>query len=195
MANRQVALIRGINVGRAKRVAMADLRALVTELGYRDVSTLLNSGNVVFTVPGAGRGDPAARIERAMSDRLGVTARVLVLTAAEVAAIMAGNPLGRVAADPSRLLVTVLANPADRARLVPLTRRDWAPEALGLGGRVAYLWCPVGILKSPVAEAVGGVLGDRATARNWATMTKLHGLLGSEGEVSRRRSTSEPAGD
>ena len=133
MANRQVALIRGINVGRAKRVAMADLRALVTELGYRDVSTLLNSGNVIFTVPRAGRGDPAARIERAMSGRLGVTARVLVLTAAEVAAIIAGNPLGKVAADPTRLLVTVLANPADRARLVPLTRQDWTPEALGLG--------------------------------------------------------------
>jgi len=182
VANRQVALIRGINVGRAKRVAMADLRALVTELGYREVSTLLNSGNVIFTVPRAGRGDPAARIERAMSGRLGVTARVLVLTAAEVATIIAGNPLSKVAADPSRFLVTVLANPADRARLVPLTRQDWTPEALGLGGRVAYLWCPAGILNSPVAEAVGRVLGDGATARNWTTMTKLHGLLSSEGE-------------
>jgi uncharacterized protein (DUF1697 family) len=195
VANRQVALIRGINVGRAKRVAMADLRALVTELGYRDVSTLLNSGNVIFTVPRAGRGDPAAPIERAMSLRLGVTARVLVLTAAEVAAIIAGNPLAKVAADPSRFLVSVLANPADRARLVPLTRQDWTPEALGLGGRVAYLWCAAGILKSRVAEAVGRVLGDGATARNWATMTKLHGLLGSEGEVIRRPSKSEAAGD
>ena len=195
MANRQVALIRGINVGRAKRVAMADLRALVTELGYRDVSTLLNSGNVIFTVPRGARGDPAARIERAMSSRLGVTARVLVLTAAEVAAIIAGNPLGKVAADPSRLMVTVLANPADRARLLPLTRQDWTPEALGLGSRVAYLWCATGILKSPVAEAVGRVLGDGATARNWTTMTKLHGLLASEGEVIRRPSKSEAAGD
>ena len=61
--DRQVALIRGINVGRAKRVAMADLRALVEGLGYRDVDTLLNSGNVVFTVPAGMKGTPSSRIE------------------------------------------------------------------------------------------------------------------------------------
>jgi uncharacterized protein (DUF1697 family) len=62
-AGRRVALLRGINVGRAKRVAMADLRELVESLGYREVRTLLNSGNVVFTVPSGVRGDSARRIE------------------------------------------------------------------------------------------------------------------------------------
>src|SRR6266496_1648635 len=88
MTRRHVALIRGINVGRAKRVAMADLRALVGDLGYGEVRTLLNSGNVVFTVPASARGDPAPRIEQAMTARLGISARVTVLTAAELAAVV-----------------------------------------------------------------------------------------------------------
>jgi uncharacterized protein (DUF1697 family) len=171
-----IALLRGINVGRAKRVAMADLRALVTSLGYRDVRTLLNSGNVVFTVPRTTRGDVAARLERAIATRLGVSSRVTVLSAAELATVVRRNPLGKIATDPSRLLVTVLANPADRARLRPLARETWAPEALALGTRVAYLWCPRGMIDSPLVAAVGRLLGDGATTRNWATITKLHAL-------------------
>ncbi len=177
VAGRQVALIRGINVGRAKRVAMADLRALVEDLGYGDVRTLLNSGNVVFTAPGAGRGDAAPRIEKALAARLGVSARVTVLTAAELAAAIADNPLREVAVDPSRLLVAVLTNPADRPRLEPLVDQEWAPEVLAIGARVAYLWCPAGIIASRLPEAISRVLGDAVTTRNWATMTKLHALI------------------
>jgi uncharacterized protein (DUF1697 family) len=174
---RHVALIRGINVGRAKRVAMADLRALVGDLGYGDVRTLLNSGNVVFTVPASVRTDPARSIEQAITARLGISARVTVLTAAELAAAVAENPLGKVATDPTRLLVTVLTNPADRKRLLPLARQDWTPDVLAVGRRVAYLWCPKGMLESRLAQAVSRLLGDAATARNWATVTKLHALV------------------
>src|SRR5207247_1514794 len=91
MASRQVALIRGINVGRAKRVAMADLRVLVEGLGYGDVRTLLNSGNVVFTTPRAAPGNAAARIEKALATELGVSARVTVLTAKELADAVSAN--------------------------------------------------------------------------------------------------------
>ena len=176
MAVTYVALLRGINVGNAKRVAMADLRALVGKLGYRDVRTLLNSGNIVFTGPSALQVAVAARIEAALSRRLGVSARVTVLTAAELAAAAADNPLVEIAANPSRLLVAVLARSADRSRLIPLAKQDWAPEALAIGARVAYLWCPAGIIASRVAKAVGHVLGDAVTMRNWATCTKLINL-------------------
>ena len=174
---RHVALIRGINVGHAKRVAMADLRALVGDLGYGDVRTLLNSGNVVFTVPASVRTDLAPRIEKAITARLGISARVTVLTAAELVAVVDENPLGEVATDPSRLLVTVLTNPADRKRLLPLARQDWTPDVLAVGARVAYLWCPKGMLESRLAEAVSRLLADAATSRNWATVTKLHALV------------------
>jgi uncharacterized protein (DUF1697 family) len=176
MSGRHVALIRGINVGRAKRVAMADLRALVEGLGYRDVRTLLNSGNVVFTAPGKTGATAAARIEKAMAAKLGVSARVTVLTAAELAAAVGRNPLAKLAHDPSRMLVTVLSEPAARERLLALARQDWAPDALALGKRVAYVWCDTGLLKSPLFIAVARALGDAATSRNWATMAKLKEL-------------------
>lgn len=176
MADRRVALWRGINVGRAKRVAMADLRTLVEDLGYREVATLLNSGNLVFTVPRGVPAKAAERIEKAVAGRLGVSSRVTVLTAAELEAIVRKNPFGAVADDPSRLLVFVLANPADRAKLRPLARQDWTPEGLALGARVAYIWCPDGMLQSRAVEAVGRLLGDAVTSRNWATMTKLRDL-------------------
>jgi uncharacterized protein (DUF1697 family) len=178
VTGRRIALIRGINVGRAKRVAMADLRAVVEGLGYRDVRTLLNSGNVVFTVPGTARGDAASRIEEAVAKRLGVSARVTVISAEELAAAVDENSLLEVASDPSRLLVTVLTRPADRSRLAPLAQQDWAPEAFAVGTRVAYLWCPESILASPLAAAVNRALGDGATSRNWATMLKLRALAG-----------------
>ena len=176
MAGRQVALIRGINVGRAKQVAMADLRALVERLGYGDVRTLLNSGNVVFSAPRAAPGIAAARIEKALATEVGVSARVTVLTAKELTAAVTEKPLLEVAKDPSRLLVAVLSNPADRPKLEPLTRQDWAPEVLAIGKRVAYLWCAEGILASRLAEAVNRILGDAVTARNWATVLKLQAL-------------------
>lgn len=180
-AKQRVALIRGINVGRAKRVAMADLREMVEGLGYRDVRTLLNSGNVVFTVPGTSRADASARIERAMPAKLGVAARVFVLTAEEWTQIVADNPLLKIARDPSRLFVTVLARATDRKRLEPLTREDWAPGALALGPRVAYLWCPEGQLESRLALAVGRALGDAGTVRNWSTVLKLQALVDTRG--------------
>ncbi len=171
-----IALFRGINVGRAKRVAMADLRTLVEALGYGDVRTLLNSGNVVFRASAATARNAAARIEETLAAKLGVSARVTMLTAAELAGIVVENPMLEVADDPSRLLVAVLSDPTDRAKLEPLLEQAWAPDALALGRRVAYVWCAGGILESRLAQAVGRALGSAATSRNWATILKLHAL-------------------
>jgi len=177
MADTRVALLRGINVGRAKRLAMADLREVMERLGYGDVRTLLNSGNVVFTVPKAARADPASRIEKALASRLGVATRVAVLTAAEVQAAVLDNPLGELADNPSRLQIMVLTDPARRAQLAPLLKERWAPEALALGKRVAYVWCPHGIIDSRLMAAVSCILGDAGTVRNMATMARIQGLI------------------
>ncbi len=175
-AARQVALIRGINVGRAKRVAMADLREMIEGLGYTDARTLLNSGNAVFSAPKGAPRDAAAAIERGLAEDLGVPARVTVLKAAELAAIVAAHPLRKVATDPARLLVAFTRRPADDKRLAPLAREDWSPGALALGRRAAYLWCPQGLLESPLAVALGRALGEDVTTRNWTTVTKLNDL-------------------
>ena len=170
-----VALLRGINVGKAKRVAMADLRALCEALGYGDVKTLLNSGNVIFSAPRADA-KAAARIQKEIATRLGFSCRVLVLTATELDEIVAENPFAEGETSPSRFLVTVLANASDRARVESLAKQDWGTERLGVGSHAAYLWCPNGILESRAVLAISRLLGDAATSRNWATITKLHAL-------------------
>ena len=177
MTDRRVALLRGINVGRAKRVSMGDLRALFAGLGYGDVKTLLNSGNIVFTVAKRNAGDQADRIERAIAERLGVTTRVTILRASEVGEAIRENPLEKVAADPSRLLFLALRDSTALAQLKPLLKERWEPEALALGTRVAYLWCARGISDSRLWTAAHRAIGDAGTARNLTTMTKLLALV------------------
>jgi uncharacterized protein (DUF1697 family) len=178
MTGRWVALLRGINVGKARHVAMADLQAVIEDLGYAGVRTLARSGNVVFTAPGSSAGTAAARIEAALVEQLGIASRVTVLAAADLAAVVATNPLLEVATDHSRLLVAFPPDPGHLARLEPLTRRSWSPEALAIGERAAYLWCPGGVLTSQALQAAGRALGDAVTTRNWNTVTKLLALAG-----------------
>jgi uncharacterized protein (DUF1697 family) len=173
----QIALLRGINVGRAKRVAMADLRKLITDLGYTDVCTVLNSGNVVFGGATVAPAESAARIEEALVLKLGVAARATVLCAGQFNEIISENCLRALADDPSRLLVAVLNDPADMVRLKPLLKQDWAPEAFAAGKWAAYVWCPSGVLASRAAMTMGAVLGDAVTSRNWLIMSKLHAIL------------------
>jgi uncharacterized protein (DUF1697 family) len=173
----RIALIRGINVGKAKRVAMAELREELEKIGYEDVRTMLNSGNVVFTLPAKSNGEPDARVEEVLEKRLKVPAKVVVLTAAEVAEAIEGNPLLKHAeGDPARFLVATLAARVDRKGLAALAKQDWAPDAFALGKRVAYLWCADGILASKMLAAFNRATGDAATTRNWTTMVKLRAL-------------------
>jgi len=174
-----VALVRGINVGTAKRVSMSDLQSVVERLGYRDVRTVLNSGNVVFR--GVTLARAARRIERALEAKTGISARVVVVGAAELADIVGENPLVAVGTNHSRLMVAVPID-GDLSRLAVLAREDWSPDAFALGRRAAYFWCPDGMLESRLAKAMIRTHGDGLTVRNWATIRKLHAL------------TREPAG-
>lgn len=176
-AVRYVALLRGINAGRAKRIAMGDLRAVVERLGFTEVRTLLNSGNVVFTGATAKPQEIATRIEEALASRLGVSSATIVLTGDDVQTIVDDRPNWKSATDPSRLLVAVTPDAAHCRRLGALTRQQWAPEALATGKQVAYLWCPEGVIASQLAQSVGRLLGDRVTMRNWATIVKLNALV------------------
>ena len=174
------ALFRGINVGKAKRIAMADLKKLVEGLGYRDVRTVLNSGNVVFaSASGDGR-TAGVRIQRAIAGRLGISAPVTIVTDAELATIVAENPFAKIATNPSRYLVAFFPDAAAARRMTPLVERRWHPEAIAVGRRVAYCWCPKSILESPLYEEVGKIAKDGVTARNWSTVTRLHALASPE---------------
>jgi uncharacterized protein (DUF1697 family) len=175
-SKRYIALLRGVNVGRAKRIAMADLRKIIADLGYTNVRSVLGSGNVVFSGPVKPQEQVAAEIEEALVLKLGVAARTLVLDGEELAAIVAANPLLDQAGDHARLLTFILASPQSRQAIETLCGQDWHPGAVALGERAAYVWCPDGILDSAAAAALGKQLGDATTSRNWATLLKLHAL-------------------
>jgi len=171
-----VALLRGVNVGKAKRVPMANLRMLLSELGYTGVATLLNSGNAVFR---AARGSPAKHapdIATAITKKLRVEVPVVVKSASELATIVSENPLAKAAPDPSRLLVAFVQDTKSLSGLAAIEALVKPPEKFTIGKNAAYLLCTSGILKSKAGEALLGKAGKAATTRNWATVLKLHAL-------------------
>lgn len=175
-----VALLRGVNVGKAKRVPMETLRALLAGMGCTPVQTLLNSGNAVFRAPGpvtaARAAGLAAGLAQALRAELGLDVPVVVKSARAWAALVAGNPFA-VVPDASRLLVAVAQDAAALRALSAITPRVVAPEAFVVGPEAAYLHCPAGILDSAAATALLGKVGQAVTTRNWATTLKIQAAV------------------
>jgi uncharacterized protein (DUF1697 family) len=172
-----VALFRGINVGRANRVAMSDLQTQLRALGFTDVQTLLNSGNAIYRSPGSTAATDAIRIRAALAERLHVDAQVIVKTAHQIEEIIADNPLLAIAPDHARLLVVFVQQAAALEPLADLARRDWEPDVLAVTDLAAYLWCGVGILESRVAPLLLKPPRNAGTTRNWATLLKISDAL------------------
>lgn len=170
----QIALIRGINVGKAKRVAMSDLRELTEELGYECVRTILNSGNIVFIAQDTDTTTSAKCIEQALLIRTNITAKVTVLTKQELDKIINNNPFDQIATDPSHLIIAVYNSTENRERILHLEQRSWGKEAFVISERAAYLWCPNGVHDSPLMLSVNQALGECVTSRNWATLLRIN---------------------
>lgn len=171
-----IALLRGVNVGKGRRVPMADFRAVLENLGYTGVSTLLNSGNAVFVASASTPAAHARAISDALLHALGVAVPVVVLSASELSSIVAENPLAEQAADGSRLMVSFVQG-ADALRSLEAIRALAAPpDTFVVGRRAAYLHCPQGSLASAAGAALLGRHGRAATTRNWSTTLKLHAL-------------------
>ncbi len=172
-----VVLLRGVNVGKAKRVPMADFRAMLEGLGYTEVSTLLNSGNAVFSAAKGTAAKHAAGIAAALKQQMQVEVPVIVKTAKEMAAIVAENAI-KVDADlHARLLVAFTQESEALAKLAGIEPLLHPDERFAIGSHAAYLFCAVGILESKAGEAMLGKIGRGATTRNWATTLKLLALL------------------
>ena len=172
-----IALLRGINVGKAKRLPMADLRALLAELGYTNVATLLNSGNAVFHASKGTQAQLAADIAAAILSRLGVEVPVIVKSAKELLAIVGENELAEKADNYSHLLVVFAQSNAALSGLSTVESLVVPPERFLLGKNAAYLHCATGILESKAGEGLLGKAGKAVTTRNWATVLKLQALV------------------
>lgn len=171
--SRFVVLLRGVNVGRAKRIAMADFRALLEGLGCADVKTLLNSGNAVFEAPSAqsSAASLATRIRQALVDQLGLDVLVIVKSAVDIRHVIDSNALLTIGHDHSRLMVALTNDAASMKALDAMAELAWGEEALHVTPHAGYLWCANGILESKLAVAL--LKHAQVTTRNWATVLKI----------------------
>lgn len=174
--NSYVALLRGINVGTAKSVSMAELAGVFGGLGFSGVKTVLRSGNVVFEAGGALPADAASVIEAAVLAATGVQASVLVLDAAAFIAIGDANPLADVASDGSKSFVTFV-DPMPATVEVPDAATLY-PEILRLGEAAVYQWFPDGSMQTKVPRSFWQQFPGVVTARNWNTVGRMMALLG-----------------
>lgn len=188
---RYAALLRGVNVGGNKKIAMADLRALLAGLGFGDVSTLLQSGNAVFTAPEADAGALAARIQAALAADLGLASRVLLRTHPELVAVIEANPFPTAEDEPSKHLVQFLFEPltaADQDRISEFDAVPYAPEEFRIGDGVIYFRFPDGMGRSLLDAAFTKHLTasfpkparPAMTGRNWNTVRKLRDLTSAQ---------------
>ena len=174
-----VGLLRGINVGGHAKVAMADLRALLMDLGFGDVRTLLQSGNVVFHADDMPPADLEALLEAETAQRLGLRPDYMVRTAAEWAEMVARNPVPAEAErDPSHFLVMFFKQAPAAAAVAALQAAIPGPEVVHADGRHAYVTYPDGMGRSRLSGTlIEAKLGTRGTGRNWNTVLKLAALV------------------
>ena len=184
MANRSprtyVAFLRGINVGGHAKIAMADLRELLTGLGFTDVRTHLQSGNAVFRTATTAPARLETAIADAVQETVGLSISVLIRTPAELAEVIERNTLPTT--QPSRLMVLFLARPLEPGRLDDVDRAALAPDEFLILEREIVVSCPGGVLESPALKRFTDKrLGRAITARNWNTVTKVADLAAALG--------------
>jgi uncharacterized protein (DUF1697 family) len=173
-----IALLRGINVGGRKTIAMSELRDLFSALGFAETQSWLQSGNLIF------QGDqrPSAKLEQLLEveteKRLGIQITYLLRTAQELATIIGGNPFPDEAKnDPARLVVHFLKKVPDAKDVQTLRAGITGPEIIKADGKQLYAYYPAGQGQSKLTNAViERKLGCQGTARNWNTILKLAAL-------------------
>ncbi len=167
-------LLRGINVGGNNKIAMAELKSLLADLGYSDIKTLLNSGNAVVSADDA----PAKaeqRVRAAIKKELGLTIDVMARTHDELAAAVTANPLESVADKPSHYAVGFLqSKPPSLDAFKAIDAQAYAPECWQLAGRELFIWYANGQARTKLTGAFFEKrLRVPLTARNWNTVLKL----------------------
>jgi uncharacterized protein (DUF1697 family) len=174
------ALLRGINVGGRRKLAMAALREICVAAGCDEVATYIQSGNVVLTSE-LGPADLVAALEGGIEGATGLDVAVVVRTAAELAAIVEANPYPG-EGDPTKLVVAFLSGELPAGALDALDPDAFSPEELSARGSDVYLHLPDGQAHSKLAEAFGkAAKGTTATVRNWRTVLKLRDMASTLG--------------
>jgi uncharacterized protein (DUF1697 family) len=170
-----IALLRAVNVGGKTKIGMADLRAMLAELGLAEPRSLLQSGNLLFRSEGRTAADLESLLATETEQRLGLKTDFFVRTAEEWDAVVASNPFPQEAeSDPGHLVVMALKAAPDAAAVAALQASIVGRETVRAAGRQAYLVYPDGIGESKLTiKLIEKQLGTRGTGRNWNTTLKL----------------------
>jgi uncharacterized protein (DUF1697 family) len=173
-----IALLRGINVGGNKLVSMEKLRDSFARLGFTEVKTYINSGNVIFRGARVSTDALSRKIEKMIERDFGFPALVITRTAAEMKAALDGNPyLKESSIDSDHLHIMFLPEPPPAAALPELKKLTAAPDRSTCCGREIYFCLPNGVSKSSLANnPIERRLLRAATMRNWRTMSALCGI-------------------
>jgi len=175
-----VALLRGINLGGKNKLPMKDLVLMFDGAGCSDVQTYIQSGNVVFCATEAGASRVPTLVAKAIADRLGFKAPVVLRTARELQAVARGNPFLKAGADPDTLHVVFLADRPPPAKVAALDPARSPPDEFQVRGREIYLRCPNGLGRTKLSNAYfDSKLGTISTVRNWRTVLTLAEMAGS----------------
>jgi uncharacterized protein (DUF1697 family) len=175
-----IALLRGINVGGHKQVAMADLRAMLERLGFHDAQSVLQSGNLVFRSEGKAGARLEQLLETEARKRLKLEAAFMIRSAAEWKQLVAENPFpAKARGDPARLVVVFLKEAPGAAAMKALQASIVGREVVRAKGKHLYAVYPDGQGRSKLTNAViEKQLGTRGTARNWNTVQRLGAVAG-----------------
>ena len=170
-----IAMLRGINVTGSKIIKMEPLRASFAALGFKNVQSYVQSGNLIFEAPNASIAVLSAKIERKIMSDFGHAVPVFLRTPKEMAEIIKRNPFPKdPAVDQSRLYVTFLADVASKNAAELLKPLAAGAEQIHVVGRETFLHCPNGYGKTKISNnAIEKKLSIAATTRNWKTTQTL----------------------
>jgi uncharacterized protein (DUF1697 family) len=169
-----IALLRSVNVAGHGRLAMADLQRSFIALGLSDVSTYIQTGNVLFRSPSKSSSTVVSRIERRLAQDFGSAPAVILRTVPELSQVLATSPFPAQGADPSRHHVTFLAEEPNHEKLATFAAPPSGRDELVIVGREVYVHTPDGYAHSKLSGAMlERRLGVMSTTRNWNTVTKL----------------------
>ena len=167
-----ISMLRGINVSGQKKIAMAELKKLYESLGFKNVQTYIQSGNVIFEYSDANLSKLISKIEKKIKEYFGFDVLVLIRTKDEFQKLIENTPFSK--KDNNKLHVTFLSSIPTDSPIEEINKVKYKSEEFFISGKEIYLFCPNGYGKSKLSNNFfERKLKLSATTRNWKTITKL----------------------